>query len=137
MQIIRYHGYPAEEHHTVTQDGYILTLHRIPHGKTGIIARPAILLQHGLLSSSFDFLSLLPEKSLSYFLADSGYDVWIGNNRGNLYSNSHVKYSWFDERFWNFTFDEMARFDTHALVDYILNTTTNQTGIYVVGHSQA
>jgi hypothetical protein len=32
VQIVRKHGYPIEEHEVITEDGYILTNFRIPHG---------------------------------------------------------------------------------------------------------
>ncbi|KAK4397833.1 Lipase member M [Sesamum angolense] len=46
-------GYSCEEHKVTTKDGYILSLQRIPTGrsdgkKTG--AKPPVLLQHGLMS---------------------------------------------------------------------------------------
>lgn len=32
MEVIKYYGYPAETHQTITTDGYILTMQRIPFG---------------------------------------------------------------------------------------------------------
>ena len=46
-------GYPAETHRVHTADGYILTMYRLPNP-----GRPVVFLQHGLLSSSADFVVL-------------------------------------------------------------------------------
>ena len=55
-------GYPVETHIVATDDGYLLSVHRIPGGKVGEGGevegpRPAVFLQHGLLSSSADWVS--------------------------------------------------------------------------------
>lgn len=39
---------------------------------------------------------------LGYQLADRGFDVWLGNARGNTYSRSHKNLSSDNEQFWNF-----------------------------------
>ncbi|GMR46965.1 hypothetical protein PMAYCL1PPCAC_17160, partial [Pristionchus mayeri] len=135
MQIIANRGYPAEKHTVITPDGYILTLHRIPHGRNGAGGGRPILFLHGLVCSSFDFLSAPANRALSYSLADAGYDIWLGNNRGNIYSNAHVNYSNWDNRFWEFTWDEMSDFDVPTMIDYVLNTTA-QPDLYVIGWSQ-
>lgn len=48
---IEKNGYHAETHEIVTEDGYILTLHRIP--KLGLSASPPVVfVQHGISGSS-------------------------------------------------------------------------------------
>lgn len=58
--MIRNEGYPAEIHEVTTDDGYVLTLHRIP-GQPG---SPGVFLQHGLLGSSFDWVLAGKNRSL-------------------------------------------------------------------------
>ena len=64
--MVESYGYPFEEHDVQTADGYILKLHRIPYGLKSPAApnKPAVFVQHGLLSSSADWVVIGPEKAL-------------------------------------------------------------------------
>jgi len=130
-------GYPAETHYVTTEDGYVLAIHRIPHGKTNTDTtdRPVVYLQHGLLCSSADWIMPTPEKGLGYMLADAGYDVWMGNYRGNSYSRNHT---FFDpdksDGFWDFTWDEMAKYDIPAQIEKVLEV-TGKDDLQYIGHS--
>lgn len=52
-----------------------------------------------------------------------GYDVWLGNSRGNTLSRRHTTLQLTDAAYWMFSYDEMARYDLPATVSYILQTT--------------
>ncbi|XP_054716028.1 gastric triacylglycerol lipase-like [Uloborus diversus] len=137
-QLISSKGYPVEEHTVQTKDGYLLGLQRIPHGRTEVYhlqPRPVVFLQHGLLSAASDYVINFPEQSLGFILADAGYDVWLGNTRGNTYSRKHVKYTPKMKEFWEFSFDQMAQYDLPAMIDYVLKT-SGQAKLNYVGHSQ-
>lgn len=127
--MIRNEGYAAEAHVISTEDDYLLTLHRIP----GRFESPPVLLQHGFLGSSADWVLAGPNKSLAYILADYGYDVWLGNFRGNTYSRAHKTLPTSDSRFWNFSWHEIGIYDLPAMISYI--TSIKQSNLSYVGHS--
>ncbi|KAL6431797.1 hypothetical protein ACFW04_007357 [Cataglyphis niger] len=128
--MIRKAGYRAEAHVIMTEDGYLLTLHRIP----GDNDSPPVLLQHGFLSNSAHWIILGKDKALPYLLADQGYDVWLGNFRGNTYSRAHISLSPSDSTFWDFSFNEMGIYDLPAMITFITNMRSQSLHTYI-GHS--
>lgn len=68
-----------------------------------------MLLQHGLLDSSAAWVLNGRGRSLAFILADAGFDVWLGNSRGNVFSREHVNYDPGEAAFWDFSWDDMAR----------------------------
>ena len=160
--LIKSFGYPVEEHTVTTQDGYILSLHRIPGSKYGANntgPKMPVLLGHCMVGSSAIW-SFAPNYSLAYTLADQGntfefsrhfhhvfkssfsshifcpdYDVWMINVRGNTYSRKHVFLDpSADAAFWNFSHHESAIYDYAATIDHILNK-TGQPDMYFAGYS--
>jgi len=139
-QIIQARGYPVEDRTVTTSDGFILSLQRITGAQhtpgTPNVQKPVVLLQHGLLDSSFTWVSQeIVSESLGFILADKGYDVWLSNVRGNTYSDKNTHYSPKDQEFWAWTFDEMAHIDLPTVLNYILGV-TKQNNLSYVGHSQ-
>nr|XP_023025886.1 lipase 3-like [Leptinotarsa decemlineata] len=136
-EMVAKNGYPVESHYVTTWDGYILNLHRIPHGKGSKKNNgKVVLLQHGLLASSTDWVIAGPGKGLGYILADEGYDVWLGNARGNFFSRNHTTMNPDKEsEFWDFSWHEIGMRDLPMMIDYIIDK-TGVDGIYYAGHSQ-
>ncbi|XP_055847675.1 lipase 3-like [Episyrphus balteatus] len=135
--LVEQYGYPFEEHSVQTSDGYILGLHRIPY--SGRVEsdepRPVAFLMHGLLCSSSDWVLSGPDYGLAFVLADAGYDVWMGNARGNTYSREHATYNPFFKKFWAFDWHEIGMYDLPAMMDYVLYYTDEEQLTYF-GHSQ-
>ncbi|XP_008500246.2 lysosomal acid lipase/cholesteryl ester hydrolase [Calypte anna] len=136
-EIIRYHGYPSEEYHITTEDGYILAVYRIPAGRNSHNKgkKPAVLLHHGNLGDATHWISNLPNNSLGFLLADAGYDVWLGNSRGNTWSLKHKTLKPCQKEFWQYSFDEIGKYDIPAELYFIMNK-TGQKDVYYGGLSE-
>ena len=91
LDYCRYYNYPAEAHDVITEDGYILKVFRLQKKgsqlKSGL--KP-ILLQHGLLDSSDTWLINDEDNAPAFIFANLGYDIWLGNSRGNKHSRRHT-----------------------------------------------
>jgi pimeloyl-ACP methyl ester carboxylesterase len=66
---------------------------------------------------------------------DAGFDVWVANSRGTVYSRGHTKLSQADKEYYNYSFYEMGKYDTPGMIDYILEHTGEKKLSYIA-HSQ-
>jgi lysosomal acid lipase/cholesteryl ester hydrolase len=146
IEYIEAKGYHTEEHFATTPDGYILGLHRIPainrnqDGADELTENPSpirpVLIVHGFMHSSEAFtIRQRATDSLPLVLHDAGYDVWLGNNRGNKYSHKHVHKKPNNEDFWDFSLDDMARHDLPTMIDCVL-AQTGAPSLTLIGFSQ-
>ncbi|KAL4707686.1 hypothetical protein ACJJTC_014867 [Scirpophaga incertulas] len=112
-----------------------------PHGRDRYNKpgpRPVVFLMHGLLSSSADWVITGPGCALGYLLVEEGFDVWMGNARGNYYSRRHERFnpsSVLNTDFWEFSWDEIGNIDLPTMIDYVLKI-SGRDRLHYVGHSQ-
>lgn len=138
-EIASIQGYIIREHVVATKDEYLLVIHKLEKRDGGITNANGKIayFHHGLLTNSELFiLGTKKEKSLPFLLVDLGYEVWLGNNRGNKYSRKHLKYSVCDKKFWNFSLDEFALYDIPDTIDYILSLYPPHSTLTYIGFSQ-
>lgn len=140
-ELIEYWNYPCEKHVVKTCDGWNLDVFRIPYSNFAPVAlknKPhygtPVILWHGLSTTSSIFVcNVNATNNLAFYLSDLGFDVWLANNRGNMYT-SHTVYKREDKEFWDFCIDDLAN-DPVAVVDYIREKTGYEKVCYV-GFSQ-
>ncbi|KAK4162469.1 putative sterol esterase [Cladorrhinum sp. PSN259] len=139
-------GYTAEEHVVRTEDGYLLGLHRLAWRKgeentrvncgPNSVKKKVVYLHHGLLMNSEVWVCLTDEqRALPFVLVERGFDVWLGNNRGNKYSKKSIRFSPNTNEFWNFSIDQFALHDIPNSISYILDI-TGQPSLSYIGFSQ-
>ena len=70
-------------------------------------------------------------------LYHENYDLWFGNIRGNRYSLNHTYLDPFNYSgpFWDFSYDEMAKYDLPAMLSYV-KAYTKAPKLKYVCHSQ-
>jgi lysosomal acid lipase/cholesteryl ester hydrolase len=72
--MIKRRGYKAETHSVTTKDGYVLQMHRIP----SVPPRgEPVFLQHGLLSSSADWVEMGPDSGLGNDIFVTSFECWV------------------------------------------------------------
>ena len=97
---------------------------------------PVVFLQHGLFCDA-TFWVLDKEKSVAFQLANAGFDVWMGNNRGSIYSRANVNIdpSKNPSEFFDYSFFELGQYDAVSQID-LVRQLTGKDKISYVGHSQ-
>lgn len=132
------YGIDIEEFEVETDDGFIIDLwHFKSRLNDGVeeVKREPILLLHGLLQSCGAFASS-GRKSLAYFLYESGFDVWLGNNRCGLNAKWNMKKLGNDHsKKWDWDMHQMVQYDLKALINYVLDS-TGYAKLSLVAHSQ-
>ncbi|KAK6912993.1 AB-hydrolase lipase domain [Dillenia turbinata] len=129
------HGYKCQEFEVTTDDGYILSVQRIPEGRVGGGGdkRQPVLIQHGVLVDGMTWLLNPPEQNLPFILADNGFDVWIANTRGTRFSRRHANLDPAKPEYWNWSWDELVLHDLPATFGVVYSQTGQK--IHYVGHS--
>jgi hypothetical protein len=131
-EIIKAKGFGYEDFEVTTKDGYELTVMHVKGKKGG----PVVFLMHGLFSSAETWI-LNGDNSVAFLLANAGFDVWMGNNRGSLYSrkNDHIDPDTNPKVFINYSFYESGLYDAPKMIDLVLLKTGKQKLAWI-GHSQ-
>ena len=138
----------------MTKDGYILALYRIPgllsEEKDDIASetfegsfakkkeKPAVYFQHGLMDSAYAWIMHYSDKTPAFVAARAGYDVWLGNSRGNTFSRRHQGLDPDRDKvkFWDFGWEDMGKYDVPAVIEHILEMKDKETKVAYIGHSQ-
>lgn len=93
-----------------------------------------VLMMHGLLQSAGAFCCN-DDDSLAFYLAKSGYDVWLGNNRCGLWEPKHTILQYGDPRMWAWNIRQMGVLDLPALISRVLSETGFEK-LALIAHSQ-
>jgi len=72
-----------------------------------------------------EWINNYEQKAPAFILAKEGYDVWLGNNRGNYYSDKHktLDPNTDKKEYYNFSFEELGHYDIPAMINKVVEIT--------------
>jgi pimeloyl-ACP methyl ester carboxylesterase len=92
-----------------------------------------VLMMHGLLQSAGAYCCN-DDDSMAFWLAKSGYDIWLGNNRCG-FNPRHTSLKYGDPRMWAWNIRQMGVMDLPALISRVLAETGFEK-LGLIAHSQ-
>jgi len=113
-QIVTEAGYPYGCYEVTTDDGYILQLERLPNPGS----RKVLYFQHGIIDNAFTWVAGGAQSSVAMMAYDRGYDVFLGNFRGNE-PVKHADPKIRKKDYWDFNVNHHAFSDMKAFVEHI------------------
>lgn len=93
-------GFTISNFTATTEDGCILKIFRVRDPAFGDAVLPPVLLQHGILDSADTWTLNFANGSLAMLAAAAGFDVYLGNSRGNKYSTGRSGYGEHTKEYW-------------------------------------
>ena len=120
-EVMEWYNYDWEPVKVTTEDGFILTAFHITGNGKELFkpTMPPVLIMHGDFGDGTDWFDAYNGNDIQPMhlkLADAGYDVYIGNNRGTEYSQEHVSLTPDQAEFWDWSWAEMGLYDDLALI---------------------
>ena len=133
------YGYTWKAYKVTTDDGFILTTFRITGNSDGPFTptKPPVLIQHGDYDDAVAWLRFYKDGVPMHMqLAEDGYDVWMGNNRGTVYSQARSDgLTPDDKEYWNWSWAEMGIYDDVANIKAIKKESGAEK-VFYLGYSQ-
>ena len=124
-------GYSWEAHKIRTEDGFILTTFHITGKKDHDITtdpnRAPIIIMNGTECDAESWVNVDPDDPpvigendpLPLRLFDDGFDIWLASNRGTKYCQEHETLDINTEKYWDFTWVEMGKYDDISNIKYV------------------
>lgn len=150
--LVASHGLRLLEYRVVSDDGYVVTLHRVVSPDYDPLLyslfRKPVIIFHGVLTDTAIYFMSEPASKAAHpqngscsdnfgvcLLATGRYDLWMPNARGSRYSREHLRYTDKDARFWAYSWEHIALHDLSAIIDFVVHSTGHKTVAYI-GYSQ-